>query len=87
METMTIDAASAETARAMIAALSGFQAELVETPRGNAVVITLGKGDGEIVGVLNALQQYVTARGDGPAHVDFNGRRYVMDVEPQPSDP
>jgi hypothetical protein len=87
METMTIQAASAETARAMVAALSGFEAELVETPRGDAVVITLGKGDGEIVGVLNALQQYVTARADGPAHVDFNGRSYVMHVEPQPSGP
>lgn len=80
METLTIQAASAESARGMLAALSVFEAELVETPDGRReVVVTLAGNDSEIVAVLNALERYVTERASGPARVELNGRAYVME--------
>jgi hypothetical protein len=84
METLTIHAASPESAQEMLAALSGFPAELTEIGDSHLVVIPLGAADAEIVGVLNALQVYVTARGDGAAQVEFNGHNYVMHPEPEP---
>ena len=70
----------------MLAALSGFQAELLETADGDGVAITLAGGDGELVAVLNAIEQYVTGRADGPARMDFDGNSYVMHREPEPDD-
>jgi hypothetical protein len=84
LETLTIHAAGAESAREMLAALSGFQAELMAAADGDAVVIALGRGDGEVVAVLNAIQHYVNERADGPARVDFAGHSYVMHREPEP---
>jgi hypothetical protein len=83
VETLTIHAASAKSANEMLEALSDFPAELVESGESSMVVVDLG-GDAQIVGVLNALQQYVTNRGDGAAHVEFNGTNYVMHPEPDP---
>ncbi len=82
METLTIQAASRESARAMLAALSEFQAELIETVDGRCeVVVNLGRGDREIVAVLSALEAYVTQRARGPARLELNGRNYVMHPE------
>jgi hypothetical protein len=82
MENLRIDAASPESAHAMLAKLSEFETELVESPRGYQVVVALKGNDADIVGVLNALQQYVTERSDGPARVELSGRSYVMHPEP-----
>ena len=84
METLAIQTASPDSARAMLAALSEFRVELVETAVGCEVVVRLGRGDSEIVAVLNALEQYVTARGSGPAHLELDGHSYVM--HPVPDD-
>jgi hypothetical protein len=84
MKTLTIHAASAESAREMLAALSGFRAELTEIEDSYLIVIPLDGADAEIVGVLNALQEYVTGRADGAAQVEFNGHSYVMHPEPEP---
>ena len=78
METLTIHAASPETARAMLAVLSEFRAELVESADGCQVVVSLGRGDREIVGVLEALEEYVSLRGIGPARVDVYGKSYAL---------
>jgi hypothetical protein len=83
METLTIHAASARSAQKMLAALTEFPAELVENGDGCMVVVNLG-GDAQIVGVLHALQQYVTERGAGAAQVEFNGNSYAMHPEPEP---
>lgn len=85
MERLTIKAASPESGRAILAAMSAFHAELFESAGGCEVVIRLGldgKGDREIVAVLNTLEQYVTERGHGPARVELNGQAYVMYPEP-----
>jgi hypothetical protein len=83
METLTIHAASARSAQQMLAALTEFPAELVENGDGCMVVVNLG-GDAQIVGVLNALQRYVTKRGVGAAQVELNGNSYVMHPEAEP---
>ena len=79
MDTLAIQAMSSESARGMLAALSAFEAELVETPTGRCeIVVALAGDDAEIVAVLNALERYVTERAGGPARVELNGRKYVM---------
>ena len=83
METLTIHVTDADSAREMLAALSGFQAELVMLPGGHVIVVTLDGGDGETAGVLDALQRYMTKRAGGAARLDFDGQSYVMHAEPE----
>jgi hypothetical protein len=66
----------------MLAALSGFRAELLEEGDGRCEVTVRLGGDSEVVAVLNALEQYVAERANGPARMDFNGRSYVMHAGP-----
>lgn len=66
----------------MLAVLSAFRAELVEDGDGRCEVAVHLDSDAEIVGVLSALERYVTERANGPARVDFNGRSYVMHAGP-----
>ena len=68
----------------MLAALSAFRAELLESAEGYEIVVTLGmdgKGDDEVVALLNALAEYITARSTGPARIELGGRSYVMRPE------
>ena len=83
METLTIRAASPESAQAILDALADFPAELVEMGFSSTVVVSLG-GDAQIVSVLSALQKFVTERAAGAAQVEFNGTSYVMHPEPEP---
>jgi hypothetical protein len=72
---LTIYAASPESALAMLDVLSSFGARLEGW---REIVIPLTGGDREIVAVFNALEKYVTERDGGPAHLELNGRSYVM---------
>jgi hypothetical protein len=84
METLRIRPRSRESAQGMLAALSEFRAELLESGEGYEIVVTLGKdgrGDDEIVALLNALEQYIAARASGPARIELGGRSYVMRPE------
>lgn len=84
METLTIRPRSRESAQGMLAALSEFRAELRESDEGYEIVVTLGRdgrGDDEIVALLNALEQYIAARPSGPARIELGGRSYVMRPE------
>jgi hypothetical protein len=80
MERLTIKAASPESGRGMLAALSGFRAELLESAEGCEVVVTLGRDD-DPAAVLHALARYVTERASGPAQVEVHGRTYLMEPE------
>ena len=82
MDRLVIHAVTAHSARGILTALSGFHAELLESSDGCEIVVTLGRGDSEIVSVLNALEEHVNQRSGGPARVEFNGRSYVMHPEP-----
>jgi hypothetical protein len=84
METLTIRAASQESARGFCAALADFHAELVEGERGTSVVtVTFSGGNREVVSALRALEEYVSQRGDGPAVVGLAGETYTL----HPTDP
>jgi hypothetical protein len=79
MQTLTIKAKTLESARGFADGLAGFQAELERAADGSYLVeITLGGTDGEIIAVLNAIEQYVTHRAEGPAHVGLAGRTYEL---------
>jgi streptomycin 6-kinase len=81
MEKFTIHPLTHESARGMLAALSGFHAELLESAEGCEIVVTLGRDgqdDGEIVAVLNALLQYVNERGGRPPQMELGGRAYLI---------
>jgi hypothetical protein len=62
----------------MLAALSDFRCELIESADGCEVVVTFGRGDAEITAVLNALERHISERAGGPARIELNGRPYVM---------
>jgi hypothetical protein len=79
MQTLSIKATSLESARGFCVALSGFQAELIKAEDGTHLVnVALDGSDKEIIAVLNALESYVTHRGDGPAEVDLDGQNYKL---------
>jgi hypothetical protein len=87
MQTLTIRAATRESAIGLYESLSGFRTELVETDDGRHYIeIELGRGDREIVDVLNAIEQYVTQRNTGPARIELNGRDYTLHGEPHADD-
>ena len=83
MDRLTIHAASPQSGRAMLAALSGFHAELLQSSEGCQVVVTLDQDDAKIAAVLSALEEYVTERSSGPARVELNGTAYVMHPVPE----
>jgi hypothetical protein len=75
---LTINARSLGSAVGFFVALSRFHPEAAEHEDGTySVAVALGS-DTDIVAVLHALAQHVTARGDGPARVELDGRRYSM---------
>jgi hypothetical protein len=80
MDRLTIHAASPESGRAMLAALSNFRAELLEGAEGCQLTVPLDD-DAEITAVLRALEDYITERASGPARVELNGQPYVMHPE------
>jgi hypothetical protein len=83
MKKLTVDASTDEVAQGLFTALAGFHPEIVETPLGGyQVAVALSGSDAQIVAILSALEQHVTERGNGPARIDLQGRRYTLDVQP-----
>jgi hypothetical protein len=84
METLTIRAASRESAQDFCAALGDFRAELEEAERGTFLVsVTFSGGNREMIAVLRALEECVSRRSDGPAVVGVSGQTYTL----HPTDP
>lgn len=79
MESLVIHAASRESAEGFCSALSGFGATLIEGENGRLQVeIPVEPSNKKILEALNALEAYVSSRGDGPARLDLDGRRYTL---------
>ena len=88
MHKLTIAAASRQSALGFHAALADFQTVLIRRPDERYdVEIFLGRGgDREIIGVLNAIELYVSRRASGPARIDPEGHSYVLHPVPDPVD-
>ena len=85
METLTIRAASEESARGSCAALADFQTELIENETGTFLVtVTFSGSNREMVAVLRALEEHVAHRGDGPAVVGLGGQTYTLHPTDRP---
>jgi hypothetical protein len=67
----------------VIRLLRGFDRELVADDGCYCVHVTLPSGNGGIASVLNALEEYVRQRGDGPAHINFGGQLYTLEALPR----
>ena len=78
MNTITIEAATPEGAVGLYAALAPFGAELHKSADGRGFIDVGLRGDRQIVEVLNAIEQYVTERDDGPARVALDGHNYML---------
>jgi hypothetical protein len=78
MQSLTIYALSADSARAMAAALGEFRCARSEANGKHELVVTFRNGDQDLVQVLSTLASHITELGDGAARVEFEGRRYTM---------
>jgi hypothetical protein len=79
VQALTIKAVTLESAQGFLSGLDGFQAELLEAEDGSYLVeIALQGRDREIIAVLNALENYVSHRGEGPAEIGLAGRTYEL---------
>lgn len=79
MRALTIKAVTLESAEGFLTGLRTFNAELLEDEDGSYLVqITLGRDDREIITLLNALERYVSERGQGPAEVGLAGQTYEL---------
>jgi hypothetical protein len=78
LEKLTIKARTAESAQNLYSALAGFRTAIIEAEDGWRVEVEFGRGDREIVEVLNAIERIVTDRQDGPAEIELSGREYTM---------
>jgi hypothetical protein len=76
VKSLTIEAKSAESAVRLAGALEQFHPELSGSDlTGFRITVQLGS-ESHVVAVLDALEDYVTARSDGPAAVELDGKHY-----------
>ena len=85
METLTIRAASGESARGFCAALTDFHTELTEDETGALLItVTFSGSNREMVAVLRALEEHLSQRRDGPAVVDVGEATYTLHATDPP---
>ena len=77
MQTLTIRAATPQSARALLEALSEFHVELANADGRRELTVTLSH-EGEMIAVLNALAQSVNEGKTGPARISLEGRDYTF---------
>jgi hypothetical protein len=83
VQTLTVEAATFESARAFCEALAGFEAELIAADGIYRIKLTLGNGDKDTLAALNAIERYVTDRRDGPARIEMGGSTYTLHPAPE----
>jgi hypothetical protein len=80
MQTLTVEASTLDVAEGLYDALADFHPEVVERVAGGyEVAVSLRGNDAEIVAILSALERHVSERGDGPARIGLEGRRYTLE--------
>ena len=78
MRMLTIEAANGDSADALLHALSAFEAALVRA--GGRYQIRVGLGSNrETVAVLNTLAKHIAEREAGPARVELDGQKYLVE--------
>ena len=80
MQMLVIHAASRESADDFCAAVAEFDPRLVvsESGRYHVEIPLGGVGAKQSVAALNALEAYVTQRGDGAASLELGGQSYEL---------
>ena len=80
IEAITIEAATPDSAQSLYAALSRFRTDLIEAEDGGQrVSVKLGRNNREMVGVLNAIDDYFSRRSERPpVRIRFGGRSYAL---------
>lgn len=82
MQTLTIRAGTQEVADALFVALDGFQPEINPSHLGGYdVTVAIEQNPNQLIAILAALQNHVTQRHDGPAHVELDGRTYSLEPD------
>jgi hypothetical protein len=79
LQTLTIGAASLESALGFLDSLRGFRTDLVETEDGHHEVRITVYGDRDIHEALAAIDRHVTERAEGPARLGLDGRHYLIE--------
>jgi hypothetical protein len=79
---LRIEAAPLESADGLVAALSEFRAELVDTRDDKAQVTISLRSDRDIVDALSAIERHLTERRDAAARIELDGRSYTMHPTP-----
>ena len=80
IEAITVEPATPAAAQTLHEELSGFRRELVEADDGGQQVrIEVGRSNRELVGVLNAIDDYFSSRYERPpVRIMFGGRSYRL---------
>ena len=80
VQTITIEAATPDSAHELCAALSAFRTDVIEGDDGGQQVrVELGRGNREVAGVLNAIDDYFGRSSEtAPVRITFGGRRYAL---------
>jgi hypothetical protein len=88
MQRLTIEASSLTVATGLMNALAEFRPESTAKEFGRyQVSVDLASSDEQIIAVLNALEEHVSERNDGPARVELNGHSYTMHAVPEFASP
>ena len=79
MRGFTVQAESLQSAHRLCRALSEFHPELTgNDDEGFQVTVELEGSGRMILAVLAAIEDHVTERAKGPAHVELDGHRYTV---------
>lgn len=82
MRILTVEARSLTSARQIETALKEFERELLADDGHYVVHVTVNGDERGIGGVLNALERYMSERGNGATRLklELDGQSYVLDA-------
>lgn len=81
MRTLAVSTSTLELAQGLHDALIGFQPALTRDGDGWRVTVLLSGDERRLLDILDALQRHLTARNDGSARIELEGRTYTLHPE------